>query len=132
MLTLFPSLLSYSFFVPTLLRIAAGLVFLYLAYFHYTNRRAVAEEIGLFIGGARIICILYSMMETLVAIGLIAGVATQLAALVGFAIAAKVLFLRRSLHDLKPFPPLTYALLAVICVSLVIMGAGAFSFDLPL
>jgi uncharacterized membrane protein YphA (DoxX/SURF4 family) len=132
MLSLFPQLLFLTPLSATLLRIAAGLVFLYLAYFHYTNRRAVVEELSVFVGAASIICTLYALLELLVGAGLIAGAYTQLAALVGFVIAIKVQLIRRSLKELRPLSPLSYALLAVICLSIVVTGAGAFAVDLPL
>ena len=132
MLSLFPQLLFLAPFSATLLRIAAGLVFLYLAYFHYSNKHKMAEELSSLIGGAGVICVLYSLLELIVAAGLLAGAWTQLAALVGFLIAVKVLLIRSSLKELRPLSPLSYALLAVICLSLIVTGAGAFAIDLPL
>jgi uncharacterized membrane protein YphA (DoxX/SURF4 family) len=132
MLSLFPQILFLTPFSATLLRISVGFVFLYLAYFHFSNRARAAEELSSLVGGASIICIIYALLELAVAAALIAGTWTQLAALVGFVIALKVLLIRRSLKELKPLSPLSYALLAVICLSVVITGAGAFAFDLPL
>jgi len=132
MLSLFPQILFLTPLSATLLRLTAGLIFAYLSYFHYSNRRAVSEELSLLVGGASVICILYALLELLVAIGLLAGAWTQLAALLGFVIALKVLIIRRSLKELKPLSQLSYALLAMICLSVVITGAGPFAFDLPL
>ena len=132
MLSLFPQLLFLTPFSATLLRISAGLVFAYLAYFHFTNKEKVASELSRFVGGASVIYMLYSLLELIIAIGLIAGVRTQLAALVGLVVALKVLLIRNSLHELKPLSTLSYALLGVICLSLVVTGAGVFAFDLPL
>ena len=132
MLSLFPALLSYKLLAFALLRISAGLVFLYLAYFHYTNRRKATQELSLFVGSASVICVLYALVELLVAVSLIAGAWTQLGALLGALIACKVLLIRRSLHELRPLSSLSYALLAVICFCLVVTGAGIFAFDLPL
>lgn len=132
MLSLFPQILFLAPLGLTLLRIAAGLVFFYLAYVHYSNRREVAQELSTLIGGARIICLLYSGLELLIAVSLIAGIWTQFAALVGFVVALKVLLIRRSLKEVRPLSPLSYALLAVICLCLFVSGAGAFAFDLPL
>jgi hypothetical protein len=132
MLSLFPQILFLSPLSATLLRITAGLVFAYLAYFHFSNKRAAAEELSTLIGGAGAILILYCLIEALIALFLIIGLWTQAAALLGFVIAAKVLLIRRSLKELKPLSQLSYALLAVICLSILVTGAGPFAFDLPL
>ena len=132
MLSLFPQILFLAPFSATFLRIAAGLVFLYLAYFHFNNRRACAQELSALIGGASVIMYIYSLIELAVALALILGAWTQLAALVGFVISLKMLMFRKSLKELKPLSQLSYALLAIICLSVVITGAGVFAFDLPL
>ena len=132
MLSLFPQILFLAPLSATLLRITAGLVFLYLAYFHYTNHRAGSEELSRLIGGASVVMYVYVLIELAVAVGLIAGAWTQAFALVGFVIALKVLLLRRSLKELRPLSSLSYALLSAICLSVVVTGAGIFAFDLPL
>lgn len=132
MLSLFPQILFLAPFAATLLRITAGLVFLYLAYFHIGNRRAAAHELSALIGGASVIIYIYALIELALAAALLLGAYTQLAALVGFVISIKVLLIRKSLRELKPFSQVSYALLAVICLSVVVTGAGIFAFDLPL
>jgi len=132
MLSLFPQILFLAPFSATLLRISAGLVFLYLAYFHISNRRKAAEELSALIGGASVVIYIYSLIELALALALILGAWTQAAGLVGFVIAVKMLLIRRSLKELRPLGALSYALLAVICLSLVVTGAGIFAFDLPL
>src|SRR6185369_5407448 len=131
-LSLFPQILFLAPFSATLLRITAGFVFLYLAYLHYSNKRAVAEEISNLLGAASIVCATYAFIEFGVGVGLVAGAWTQLAALFGFVIAIKMLFIRKSMHELKPLSQLSYALLAAICLSIFVTGAGIFAFDLPL
>jgi len=132
MLSLFPQILFLSPLAATLLRITAGLVFAYLAYFHFGNRRAGADELSKLVGGASVILFIYCIIELVLAACLIVGFGMQLAALVGFIIALKMLLIRRSLRELKPISALSYALLAVICLSLVVTGAGVFAVDLPL
>jgi len=132
MLSLFPQILFLSPLSATLLRVCAGLVFAYLAYFHFANRRAASEELSKLIGGASVIMPVYCVIELVVALSLVLGAWTQASALVGFIIAVKMLLIRHSLKELKPLSQLSYALLAVICLSLVFTGAGAFAFDLPL
>jgi uncharacterized membrane protein YphA (DoxX/SURF4 family) len=132
MLSLFPQILFLAPFSATLLRIVAGLVFLYLAYFHWTNHKAGSEELSKLIGAASVIMYIYALIELALAVGLIAGAWTQAFALLGFVITLKVLLFRRSLKELRPLSSLSYALLAAICLSLVVTGAGIFAFDLPL
>ena len=110
----------------------AGFVFLYLAYVHFSKRRAVAEELSTLVGGAGMIIPIYSLLELLLAVSLIIGAWTQLSAIVGAIIAIKMLIVRKKLNALKPLSELSYVLLAVICISLIVSGAGAFAFDLPL
>jgi uncharacterized membrane protein YphA (DoxX/SURF4 family) len=132
MLSLFPQILFLAPFSAALLRVVAGLVFADLAYFHFNNRRAATEELSTMIGGARTIIILYGLIEAGIALCLIIGLWTQAAAILGCVIAVKMLFIRASLRKLRPFSQLSYALLAVICLSLLITGAGIFAVDLPL
>lgn len=132
MLSLFPQLLFLGPVSATLLRIAAGAIFLYLAYFHYQNRRPAAHELGQLVGVSMPLLYLYALIELLVAASLILGLWTQLSAVIGFGIALKIIFVRNRLKELKPLSTLSYALLALICLSLMFTGAGALAFDLPL
>lgn len=132
MLSVFPQILFLAPLSATILRIAAGFVFLYLAYVHFGKRTRAADEIAPIVGGARVILVIYSLIELVVGICLIIGLWTQAAALIGFLIGAKMLIIRKALKDLKPISELSYFLLAVICLSLLFTGAGAFAFDLPL
>jgi uncharacterized membrane protein YphA (DoxX/SURF4 family) len=132
MLSLFPQILFLSPISATLLRVCGGLTFTYLAYAHFSNRRAASEELSRLIGAARIIIPVYSIIELVIAVFLVGGAYTQLAALIGSIITFKMLFVRHTLRELKPLSQASYALLAVICLSLVFTGAGAFAIDLPL
>ena len=134
MLNTFPDLLTYSFFAPTLLRVAVALVFAYLAWHHWSARRACTGEIASFVSSsvAGGLCMVYALIEALVALGLIVGVYTQVAALVGAVITLKILVLKRSFHQTAPLSRTAYALVCVICISLLITGAGALALDLPL
>ncbi len=132
MLSVFPQILFLTPLAITLLRFSAGLTFAYLAYLHLSNRRAASDELSSLIGGARIIIYIYSAIELFIAVSLFGGAWTQPAALLGFVVALKMLFIRHKMHELKPLAQSTYVLLAVICLALVFTGAGAFAFDLPL
>lgn len=133
MLNPLPGFLDYAFFAPTLLRLVAAAVFVYLAMYHFKHKQAALHEISILhpnIAGA--VLSMYTVLEGLVAFGLFFGAYTQIAALVGMVICIKVLFLRRALHHTVPFSRSTYVVLGVVCFSLLLTGAGAFAFDLPL
>lgn len=133
MLNPFPQLLVFSFFAPTVLRIAAACVFFYLAYSHFGNRSAAAKELAFLTHKvARAVMGLYILVEALAGLSLLLGYWTQIGALVGLVISLKILLIRRSFHHLAPLSRLAYVLLAVICFSLALSGAGAVAFDLPL
>ncbi len=133
MLNPFPHLLVFSFFAPTLLRLAVAGVFFYLAIFHLKNHKTVAREISvidysvaLWLSG------LFTLVEGAVAVFLLVGFLTQIAALVGAIICLKIFFIKRGLRHISPLSHLAYILLAIICLSLLMTGAGAFAFDVPL
>ncbi|MDE1924889.1 MAG: DoxX family membrane protein [Patescibacteria group bacterium] len=133
MLNPFPQLFVYGFFAPTLLRIAAAGVFFYLAYWHFKTKKEVAHELTVLSHEMAVWIIgLYMLIELAVGAGLFLGFWTQVDALLGFIISIKVLLLKRSMHAMAPLSRTAYVLLAVICLSLLASGAGAFAIDLPL
>lgn len=133
MLNPFPDLLTYSFFVPTLLRITAACVFLLLAQKIITDRKKIST-ISFPIVGTTPAWLLSAAGVCVAALGvlLFVGYATQWAALVGALTALKYFFLLSRYPAMKQFSRSTYALLFVICVSLLFSGAGALAMDLPL
>ncbi len=129
----FPDLFVYSFSVPTLLRIAAALCFIYIAQSLFRNRGSVQSVQLPLIQHARPWMMVLSAAITLVtAFLLFIGLATQYAAILGAVIALKHAFMLKQLVPIRPLPLSTNLLLAVICLSLLVTGAGAFAFDLPL
>jgi uncharacterized membrane protein YphA (DoxX/SURF4 family) len=133
MLSLFPQILFLAPLSITLLRVSAGLLFAYLAYYHLSNRQTVSQELSRYVGGAGgFLALLYAVVEIAVGGALVAGALTQLAGLVGFVVALKVLILWKMTHGMNPISRLSYALLAVISLSLVFSGAGALALDWPL
>ena len=133
MLTPLPALLDYAILAPTLLRIAAAFLFSYLGVHHFRNRSEVASEMSINTPAiAAVAASFYVIFEMLVAVGLFFGIYTQVAALVGAAIAIKTSLIRRSLQHIAPLARSTYVLLGAICLALLLTGAGALAFDLPL
>ena len=114
MLSLFPEILFLAPIATFLLRVALSLIFAYSAW-----TRVPSERTSLKVFGA---------VDALLAVMLIVGFYTQLAAL----IAALCLIYWLIKSDMSPFPRSTSALALVIAVSLIVMGSGPFAFDLPL
>lgn len=111
---LFPALLTYSFFVPLVLRLFLAGVFLLDArkYWDKKERWWIPDGVAL-----------------VVAVFLLAGYAVQLAVLIGFGYLAFVFYKKDhdSVFNTKPLAFLAFAVL----FSLLVSGAGAFALDLP-
>lgn len=118
MLNPFPELLYLSsFFAPLLLRVAVAITFFYVAYllFHKQGIGKISAFAHVLLGGLLLI-----------------GFYTQIIALVGAIGSIANIIMKSVQPELIPLSRVTLALLAVILLSLVLTGAGAFAFDLPL
>ncbi len=124
------------FFAPTLLRLAVAGVLIALA----TNTYLHADRLkGLhlpLIGVQRWIPLTASIAELLLAAMFLFGWHTQIAAILGLLLVVKYFVYRTFWPHVREayLPPSvsTMLLVAVICLSLLISGAGALGFDLPL
>ena len=114
MLSLFPQLLFLPPFSAFLIRIALAAVFGYSAATRIRSDRTLLKVFG--------------AVDGVIAVMLLAGIYTQLAAIVGAL--CTVYWLIKS--DVSPLPKSTVALALIMCLSLVVTGAGPFAFDLPL
>lgn len=126
MLSLFPDLLDWSWYVPFFFRVFLGV------YCCYIGWKLVQEEGSKATEHDRLAWLL--MRTLLIALGLlfIAGVAVQALGSVGFTLALFALFLRtkRSIHANESI--VFYLLIGLVALSLVFLGAGPYAFDLPL
>ncbi|PIR84157.1 hypothetical protein COU18_00160 [Candidatus Kaiserbacteria bacterium CG10_big_fil_rev_8_21_14_0_10_51_14] len=114
MLSLFPEIMFLAPAGVFLIRIALGCVFVYAAWRHVAQK-----DIAVRISG---------IVESLVAAALIAGAWTQAAALAALLITVVHFAVRR----LRTASLGTALLSLVMSLSLIVMGAGIFAFDLPL
>lgn len=129
MFNTFPTLLVYSFFAPLVLRIAIAVVFAYLSYHAFAHRKAAASPLP-FVGGpwaALFAALAYSIVGLL----LLVGAYTQLAAVAGMALLGTAT-LAREHAAFTPLSKSSVLLTFVILGSLLLTGAGALAFDLPL
>ena len=144
MLNTFPELLILGFFAPFILRTAVGLAFLWFGYNKLFQQRTElivslqTNPIGpSFLKQyvktlAPFIIWAIGITEILIGIFFIVGYLTQIAALISIILLLKALYFRKHYPLLAPHSPLAYLLIIAISVSLLISGAGAFAFDLPL
>lgn len=120
MLSLFPSLLSWSQLSPFLIRLTLGIVFIFWAYRSFKSKEISSTEK------------VFGYLEGVAGILLIIGLWVQAAALfacvkLAFCLVGKIrrkMFLTDGINY--------YILLLVMAISLLITGAGFFAFDLPL
>ncbi|MEA1929520.1 MAG: hypothetical protein U9M92_01360 [Patescibacteria group bacterium] len=125
MLNLFPDLLTYGFFAPAFLRLVLGLSFIYFGYRTLGSKAPAAESSAIYK--------ILGLIEFLAGLMILFGTWTQGAALV--LIVLLLLNLFGFLKNLLPVtaPALAYQLLVLgALLSLLLTGAGAFAFDIPL
>ena len=121
MLSIFPSLLTYSLVAPLLIRLALATAFGWIA---YTNIKSVKIPGGKF----RIL----GTIEMILALCVLIGLFTQLIALfIAIILAVKLAYKVKQgafLSDGVNY----YLILLVMAVALMFSGAGFLAFDLPL
>ena len=97
-----------------LLRVSVAVVFALAAWKHFTDTETREKAV--------------SVLEGVIAIGLFVGFYAQYAAIAGALVACAWAFSM----TLRPMPKSTVVLVLIMCVTLIITGAGPFAFDLPL
>ncbi|OGC84440.1 hypothetical protein A3F55_00515 [Candidatus Adlerbacteria bacterium RIFCSPHIGHO2_12_FULL_53_18] len=132
MLNPFPDLLVLGFFAPTIVRVTVGTLFIYAGYIHWQKRESIGNIIFPIIGKGDWIAWGSILFHTAVGVMLVFGYYTQIAALLGGIGAFKGLWFAHRYREVFVYTRSTYILLAAICASLLLSGAGAFAFDLPL
>jgi uncharacterized membrane protein YphA (DoxX/SURF4 family) len=132
MLNVFPDLITYSFFAPTILRILVGLSFLYIAYTQFARRKEIAETGFPFVGKPNVALVyVSSIVIALVGAALCLGYATQIAALAGIVVSLKHAIFAKKYPRLIPLCRLEYVYILVICFTLLLTGAGLLAVDTP-
>ena len=132
-LSLLPQLLFLSPLAATLLRVAAACAIFYVANYIKQNREMIMRTSLPIVGNPPSWMLWFSaIIMFLTAAALFFGYWTQAAAIIGAIIAAKMYIGNAMVPSIIPLSRGTSALLFVICVSLILTGAGAFALDLPL
>ncbi len=144
MLSLFPQILFLAPLGTAIIRIAAGITFLYLAHFYFYDREAVSRTRVPVIGQVpQWLLIVGSIIMLGTGAALVVGAWTQLAALIGAVAALKCSIFAKRYPVAVPLSTATSLLLLAITLCLLVSDAGAFSisvgglsfrtaFDLPL
>ncbi|MEK7118303.1 MAG: hypothetical protein AAB869_01715 [Patescibacteria group bacterium] len=129
MLSLFPELLDWSWYVPFVFRLFLGAYCCYIGWkgFHFIakeNAGAESDEGSAWTGMRTILFILGFSFVT--------GVIVQVLGSIGFTLAMFALFLRfkNSPHAEEPLQ--FYLLIGIVSLSLIFLGPGPYAFDLPL
>ncbi len=133
MFNVFPELLFLSFFAPFLLRVVLGLVLLSFSVKRLYRRRGEFEDVFLahFPSSGKTILWTLGIFEFVFGAGLLVGAYTQIAAL-GIILLSIIAVSCKNTPLLFGNNRLVYSFMLVISLSLLISGAGAFAFDLPL
>ncbi len=125
MLSLFPELLDWSFYVPFFFRLFLS-CYLLAAGYHLIkkNNRGEGEE-----------KLTWGIFGTLImAIGffLLLGVYTQILGVISFVISLLAIYCKKHHSHNTPESIAFYTLFGLLSLSLLFLGAGPFAFDLPL
>ena len=125
MLSIFPSLFTYSLLSGLILRLTLGLVFLFWGYKRLMSK---SEKIGT----EKKKITAFGTVKAIIGILLIIGLWTQLAAL-----ASAIILIVKLAHKARSKSLFTdgvnyYFILLMISLALLFTGAGALAFDLPL
>lgn len=132
MLNTFPDLLSLGFFAPTLLRITVALAFLFGAYIQFKRVDELSNIRFPLVGGGPWIIWLSIVAHAAIGVMLFFGYYTQIAAILGALGSIKGMVYGKKYPRLFALCRVDYFFVLMICLSLLLTGAGAFAFDLPL
>lgn len=132
MLSLFPELFTYALLGPLVLRVFVGVALLFLGYRRLVRRADSGSAAGgAPTGNTSSLRIALAGAELVVGLGLIVGIYLQAAAIAGALLALLyLLFSPRSFPSLEGGVAKTALL--IICLSLLVLGPGAFAYDWPL
>lgn len=133
MLSIFPDLLSFGLLAPVLLRVTLGIILIIIGRkiafkyrgqffkFYQENKYPVPNTLPLIFG----------FLTILTGTFMIIGFLTQVAAIIAIYISLSLHLTDKDLHVFE-YQKSFYALMVVVSISLLLLGAGIFAIDLPL
>lgn len=134
MLNPFPDLLTYSQMAPFILRVVAGVIFIDLGIllFKAERERWVISLSTLKVPNPKVTVKILGIIEVTAGVMLILGAYTQIAALVLALLTFAESYIEYKDPAILRRNLVFYVMLFAIVVSLLLSGAGAYAFDLPL
>lgn len=134
MLSIFPDLLTYGLLAPFILRIVVGVIFLDLGYLKLGKEKTAWNLFfqTIHFKPSNIFVAILATIEIVSGAFLIAGYLTQVVALVMAIVLFAEAYVELRDGTILKRDIVFYILLLAICLSLLLTGAGAFAFDLPL
>ncbi len=133
MLSLFPDLLTYSFWAPTIIRLAIGLFALLISYEAcFTYRQNYQTICGY--GGQKLANIspwLTGFVFFVLGSFIILGLFTQIVAMIFALMCVRTGLMSIIFRQSSTLSPRFFFLLAIVSLSLVLAGGGAWALDLP-
>ena len=134
MLNPFPELLSYSLLAPFILRVILGVIFVDLGVLKFKKERArfIASFEALHLKPAKELVTLAGILDIVGGTMLILGLYTQIAALAFVILTGIEIYIESKDTKILKRDMTFYVLVLIIAVSLLLTGAGAFAFDIPL
>lgn len=134
MLNPFPELLVFSLLGPFILRAVLGLILLDLGMLKFKGekKRWIASFDALYIRPADLFVAAYGLLQIAGGFLLIIGLWTQVAALAFAVFSGIELYVEWKARDVLKRDLVFYMLVFAISLSLLLTGAGAFAFDIPL
>ena len=134
MLNPFPELLNFAILGPFILRVILGLIFIDLGIlkFKVEKGRWLAAFEVLHLRPTEVFVPLYGLLQVVGGAMLIVGAYTQVASLAFVIFTGLELFVEWKAQDVLKRDITFYILILGISLSLLLTGAGAYAFDLPL
>ena len=134
MLNPFPELLSFSPLAPLVLRLVIGLIFLDLGILKFRNERKrwISSFQALHLNPAELLVTIFGLIEVVGGVLLILGAWTQIAALAFVILVGLEFYVEYKDASVLKRDIVFYMLVLAIAISLLLTGAGAFAFDIPL
>lgn len=130
MLNIFPALLAYGLLAPLAIRVFVGLVFFVAGYRRLLRRIGHADAMTV-PPHPTALKVPLGIVEIVTGIALVVGAYTQLAAIAGAALSLAYMICA-SRGIIVPGGRSMRLALFVMSLSLLVTGAGAFAFDIPL
>ncbi len=120
MLNIFPSFLDFALLAPFVLRVVVGVLFIKYGFYKIKldNSTPVLKTVG--------------FVEWIGGVFLVIGLFTQASALVLLLLTLTAVYLKKTGKIETSFHSPFYALIISILISLLLTGAGAYAFDIPL